>query len=286
VEVKEIVFTLVFLAGSAGLVAAVIAWPGLRRVYLCLFFLGAIKIVDVNYVSREIYRGWVRGFEISSLDMVVIGLLAAVVAGRKRRRPRLLFPVFVAYLAFVAIATLSAAGAYVPLYASFGLLKLVRSLVVLWVLANAIWDESDLKWIGAAIVSAVALEGLVTALDYVGGVYRARGTFDHANTLGMYLNMSLPIIFAYVLNVRDRLRVPLILIFGIGAGTVVLTLSRGAWVSLFLALAIVTPLSFVLRLHTQKLVILGVMAAFQRHCPRDGVRPIPRGRNQQLLLRH
>jgi O-antigen ligase len=260
VEAKEIVFTLVFLAGSAGLVAAVIAWPGLRRVYLCLFFLGAIKIVDVNYVSREIYRGWVRGFEISSLDMLVIGLLASVVAGWKRRRPRLLFPVFAAYLLFVAITTLSAAGAYVPLYASFGLLKLVRSLVVLWVISNAIRDEIDLKWIGVTVTAAVTFEGLVTMLDYLGGVYRARGTFDHPNTLGMYLNMYLPIIFAYLLNVRDRLRVPLILVFGLGAGTVVLTLSRGAWVSFFLALAIVTPLSFVLRLHPQKLIILGVMA--------------------------
>ena len=259
-EAKEILFTLLFIPGSVCLVAAVKTWPGLRRVYLCLFFFGTIRIVDINYVSREVYRGWVRGFEIGTLDMLVIGLLGAVLAGSRRHRPRLLPPVFIAYLLFVVTTSFSVASAYVPLYAAFGLLKLVRSLVVLWVISNAVWDEIDLKWIFLTITAAVASEGVVTMMDYVGGVYRARGTFDHPNTLGMYLNMYLPILFAYLLNVRDRLRIPLILVFGLGAGAVVLTLSRGSWVAMFVALAIVTPLSFVLRLHPQKLVILGLMA--------------------------
>ena len=259
-EAKEIIFTLLFIPGSAGLAAAVTVWPGLRRVYLCLFFLGAIKIVDVNYISREVYRGWVRGFEIGSLDMLAIGLLAAVLAGSRKHRIRLMPPIFVAYLLFVLTTTLSVASAYVPLYAAFGLLKLVRSLFVLWVISNAVWDEVDLKWIGLTITAAVAIQGVETMMDYVSGVYRARGTFDHPNTLGMYVNMYLPIIFAYLLNVRNRMRIPLAVVFGLGAGAVVLTLSRGSWVTMFIGLAIVTPLSFVLRVHPQKLIILALMA--------------------------
>ena len=63
-ETKQILFTLLFIPGSVCLVAAVKVWPQLRRVYLCLFFLGTMRIIDINYVSREVYRGWVRGFEI------------------------------------------------------------------------------------------------------------------------------------------------------------------------------------------------------------------------------
>lgn len=258
---KEIVFSLFFVVGSAGLVTAVLLWPALRRPYLSLFFLGSLEVVDINFLSREAYRGWVRGFELGTLDMILVGLGAAVLARCTGRRHRWLPPVVGWFAVFVALAALSAVGAYVPLYASFGLSKLVRALVVLWVVANAVRDEEDLRWVLWTLVAAVGWQGLVVVRDYLGGLYRARGSFDHSNTLGMYLNLLLPILFAHLLNQRHRLRWLVGAAFGLGAGAVVLTLSRGSWVSLALALAVVTPLSFALGTRPHKLVVLAVLAA-------------------------
>jgi O-antigen ligase len=257
---KEIVFAIFFLGGSAGLAGAVIALPALRRVYLSLFFIGVIKVVDINFVSREAYRGWVRGFEIGSLDMLALGLLAAVLMGNGKHRVQWVPAGFLPMALYVGIAALSVAAAYVPQYAAFGLLKFVRDLLVFWIVANAIRDEDDLKWLIWTGVVVITFESLISVKDYFGGVYRARGTFSHSNTLGMYLNMWLPIIFSYLLNVKDRFQALFLGVFGMGCGVVVLTLSRGSWVTMFMAVAMVVPLSLFVALKPRKFALLGLMA--------------------------
>lgn len=256
---KEIVFAIFFAGGTAALSGAVVALPALRRVYLALFFLGVLQVVDVNFVSREAYRGWARGFEIGTLDMLALGLLAAVVAEGRRHRIRWVPPVFPAFALYVAVAVLSTAVAYVPLYASFGVLKFLRDLFVFWVVVNAVRDETDLRWLLWTGVAVVSLESLVAVKDYFAGVYRARGTFSHSNTLGMFLNMWLPILFSYLLNVRERLQPVLLGVFGVGCGVVVLTLSRGSWVTMFVSVAMVVPLSLMAAVKPRKIAILGLM---------------------------
>jgi len=140
VSVKELAFMAFFLGGSTCLAAAGIALPKLRRVYLVLFFLGVLKIVDINFVSREAYRGWVRGFEIGSLDMILIGLAAIAVAGAGKRPLRLMMPVLTPLFLFVVVTALSVVVAFVPLYAGFGLLKAVRDLIAFWIIANSVHD--------------------------------------------------------------------------------------------------------------------------------------------------
>jgi hypothetical protein len=129
------------------------------------------------------------------------------------------------------------------------------------VVSNAVRDQKDLAWLFPTFVICVGFEGFLSAKMYAQGVYRARGTFDHSNTLGMYLNMLLPIVFSALLNLKKKPTWLYLSIFGLGTATVILTLSRGSWVALFLSLAIVTPLSFALKFRPQKLVILGIMTA-------------------------
>lgn len=256
---KEAVAAVLLVLGTVGLAGLVAVVPVMRRVYLCLYFAGALKIVDINFVSREAYRGWVRGFEVGSQDMLLLALLAAVLLGASRHPPRLLPPLFVSIVPYILIAVISSAAAYVPLYAAFGLAKLIRYAIAYWVVANAVWDEKDLAWLMWTLVGCVAVLALISAKDYLGGVYRARAVFDHSNTLGMYLNMLLPIVFALLLNLRTRFGWLILGVFGVGVGTVILTLSRGAWVSMGLALAVVLPVSFALRFRPRKLILIVIM---------------------------
>jgi hypothetical protein len=257
---KQVVASLLLLVGAIGLAAAVAAFPALRRVYLCLFFLSNTNYLHINFVSMEEYRGWVRGFEITSTDVFLVGLLGAILAGWSKHPPRLFPPVFVAMLLYLALVAISATTAFVPIYAAFGLLKFVRYTLALWIVTNSVWDEGDVAWLFPTLAACVGYESFVSLKMYLGGVYRARGTFDHSNTLGMYLNMLLPIVFSALLNLKTRFTWAYLAVFGVGTGVVVLTLSRGSWVALGLALAIVTPVSFLLRARPKKFALIGLMA--------------------------
>jgi len=256
---KQVVASLLLLVGAVGLAAAVAAFPALRRVYVCLFFLSNTEYLHINFVSMEEYRGWVRGFEVTSTDMVLLGLLAAVLFGWGKHPPRLFPPIFVAMLFYLLLVMVSTTTAFVPLYAAFGALKFVRYTIALWVLSNAIWDEEDVAWLFPTFLACVGYEVFISMKMYLGGEYRARGTFDHSNTLGMYLNMLLPIVFSALLNLKTKLTWAYFAIFGAGTGIVVLTLSRGSWVALALSLAVVTPVSFFLRARPKKFFLIGLM---------------------------
>lgn len=258
---KLIVASLLLAVGAIALAALASAWQPMRRYLLCGYFFGATRLFDVNFASHEQYRGWVRGFEIGSQDVIVFALLAAILAQAGRHPPRWVPALSLPILAWVTFAVLSATSSEVPLYALFGLLKFARYALAFWVVANAVRDEDDLRWVLWAIVGCAAIESFDAIQDYAKGVYRVRGSFDHPNTLGMYLNMLAPVVLAALLNIRTRWAWFLFVVFGFTAGTVVLTLSRGSWVSFGLAVAIVLPLSLVLRFRPRKLGLVALMVA-------------------------
>lgn len=256
---KVVVASLLLAAGALALSALAAAWPPLRRYLLCAFFFGATRLLDVNFVSHEQYRGWVRGFELGSQDAIVLALFVGVVAQASRHPIRWLPALALPLLAWVILAGLSATTSEVPLFASFGLLKFLRYALAFWVIANAIRDETDLRWLLWTFVACAAFESFEGVRDYAFGAYRVRGSFDHPNTLGMYLNMLTPFVLAALLNVRTRLAPLLLAVLALAAGTVVLTLSRGSWVSLGLAVALVLPVSLALRLRPRKLALVALM---------------------------
>ena len=256
---KQVVATILLLIGAMGMAGAVAAFPQLRRVYVCLFFLSNTEYLHINFVSMEEYRGWVRGFEITSTDMILAGILAAVLLGWAKHPPRFVTPTIAAMLLYLAFVLVSATTAFVPIYAAFGVMKFLRYMVALWIITNAVWDEEDIRWLFPTFMACVGYEAFVSVKMYFGGEYRARGTFDHSNTLGMYLNMLLPILFSALLNLKTRWSWVYMGLFGIGSGVVILTLSRGSWVALGLSLMIVTPISFILRVRAKKFMLIGVM---------------------------
>lgn len=257
---KLVVASTLLAAGALALAAVAAAWPPMRRYLLCAYFVGSTNLFDVNFVSHEQYRGWVRGFEIGSQDVLVFALLVSIAAGAARHPPRWLPAHALPILAWLAIAVLSAATAEVPLYAAFGLLKLARYGVAFWAVANAVRDEGDLRWLLWTLVACAGFESFDAVKDYLKGTYRVRGSFDHPNTLGMYLNMLAPFVLAALLNLRTRWTSVLFGIFGVAAAGIILTLSRGSWVSLGLATALVLPISLALRFRPRKLGLLAIMA--------------------------
>lgn len=67
------------------------------------------------------------------------------------------------------------------------------------------------------------------AVDEIEFTYRPDGTFDHANSLGMNLTFWLSFLAAVWFKTKDK---RLLFIFGIGITSLIMTLSRSAWLGL------------------------------------------------------
>ena len=88
-------FGLTVLPGSivAGIIAA-----SLSKKVRDLFFLALvatcplIERLDVNFVSREWYRGTSRGFEVSILDVLAISVLAGSILAPRQGQSRMYWP--------------------------------------------------------------------------------------------------------------------------------------------------------------------------------------------------
>ena len=143
---------LIFIALSLGFIPTA-AWFAIRYQWAeRLLFAGALfstcYLIDINLVSVEAYRGDTRGFEFGVTDWMVIALLIVMVRSPRwrHRRPDPFPPNSALLVTYLVIAMLSVATAYVPLYAGFGVFKLIRAMAVYWNVAKL---NASCAWAGS-----------------------------------------------------------------------------------------------------------------------------------------
>jgi cell division protein FtsW (lipid II flippase) len=97
--------------------------------------------------------------------------------------------------------------------------------------------------------------------DRLGGVYRAKGSTPHSNTLAMYINMMNMIFLSFVLGDRKAglRRYVYWGAFGLGTLIVLATFSRGALAMMVFGYALVTLLSVYDRPRSHKFKTVGLM---------------------------
>src|SRR5581483_10098168 len=83
-RVKYLVFALACGLGVPALGAFACASARVRRLALCLLAASTAfgTFAKLNFVSMEHYRGPDRGFEVTLTDLLALGLVAPVLAGR------------------------------------------------------------------------------------------------------------------------------------------------------------------------------------------------------------
>ena len=135
--------------------------------------------------------------------------------------------------------------------------RMIKVFILYFVLANQIRDKRDLKLVAWALVFSIGFEGVIAllqtlkggtlGLDFLGEAYlpdqkktkywRVMGTLGHPNRLAMYLEMLLPLVFGMWLIERKGMRRLLVIgVFGLGVMALIMTGSRGAWISFFEAM--------------------------------------------------
>lgn len=256
---------LLFIILTLGFIPCAV-WMGItfkwaERYLVAGAFFSTAYLVDINFVSMEAYRGDTRGFEFGLTDWMIISLLLVMLLSpRWRNKPFTLVPPNGGLVyTYLGLALLSLLVAYVPVYAGFGIMKLVRGVTVFVVAYNYLNDEEDLRFVVQILAAIIAIEFLFVLKQRLGGIYRAPGTTPHSNTLAGYVNVINMVFFALLLG-DARYRRPLIwAVLAMGSVMVLATFSRGAMGVMVVGYALVALLSFRDRLEISKLRIIGAI---------------------------
>ena len=251
----------------------VMAWAILINPNQKLFFL-FILVLAVPFNSDLIFNyrfhpGGAKGWTISLIDIPMIALyLLWFIENINRQKKAINWysGVTVPFIAFISISLLSLLQANQIDLGLFQILMLIKKLMLVIYIANHVKDERTLKWILLALLLGCLLESGIGLAQYIKGgkiglyllgerpddvdllstgafenIARVTGTFWHSNGFAFYLQMIIPLGIGVILlgsTGKHRIIISILIIFAFVV--LILTLSRGAWVSFLVSIIFVS----------------------------------------------
>jgi hypothetical protein len=226
---KDILALILLLIALFGGVIATSCWSRVRDIcFVIMIFLAPMtEDYDVNFVSRDFYRGTTRGFEVSLVDVLSLSLLISAILAPRRGNARAFWPASFGFiLVFYLYACFNVGMADPRLFGLFELSKMVRGITIFLAVAFFVQGERELKLFLYALAAVVSYEGLLALRQrYQYGINRVPGTLDDSNSLSVFLCTTAPIFVAAINS-----RIPKLLKFASTAalGLVGLLLARRA----------------------------------------------------------
>jgi len=230
-ETKDLVgLILIPVALFAGTVALSIS-QRLRDAAFLLMAGGAVisDRLDINFFSRQWYRGTTRGIEFSFIDVLAFSIVASMLLAPRLREKRFFWPASLGFmLLFCGYELFSIIISDPKLFGVFELSKTIRAIFIFMAAALYVRSERELRFLVLAIGCAVCLEGMLAMKHkLILHVDRATGTLDHANSLSMYMCMTAPLFAAAINSSFPRyIRLFSTMCIGFAAVGIVLTISR------------------------------------------------------------
>lgn len=181
------------------------------------FVLGPWHLLIAPY-STATWPGYVKGWEVSFLDAIAVGILYAT-HGR-RQRITLVLPI----LAYIFAVTIAIYQAEVGKAAFSYVFQLIRMFIVFLAVSRVVVSERGAKAVVAGLVAGLAVQAVYALVAWAGGALQTGGSLGHQNLLGFVSHMVMMPAFALFLTGRwQRLAVPGLLC---GIIVVILTASR------------------------------------------------------------
>ncbi len=246
IEAKHIIF----FAGSAvcipvGILCATQSRKMLDFVFVFLVFGTCMPSglfgfpTDINFLSREWYRGSTRGVEISYLDLLAIVLFVSSLVVRNREGKKMFWPPSMGLLvAYFFWCLLNVAVFSDPkIFGLFELTKLMRAMLLFVAVCAYIRSPREINIFLWALVGTIFYEAAVCLRDrYVYHIHRIRGTLGHPNSLSMYALQCVPIFITsfFAKDISQKLRIACVFAFVAAAGCVLLTISRTGFAAMVL----------------------------------------------------
>lgn len=223
--------------------------------------------LDINFLSREWYRGTTRGIEVSYLDLLTVVLFISTLILRSKEGRRIFFwPMslgwMVAYFLYACLHTLVIADP--KLFALFELSKTLRGMLIFLTIALYVRSMKDLELLIWAFCAAIGYEAFVCLRDrYIFHIHRIRGTLGHPNSLSMYMLVLVPFMITTALSkASNPLRIACCFGFLACAGCVVLTISRTGFATLVILSAACGLVCMGLKISPRNVAIVGVASLF------------------------
>jgi hypothetical protein len=197
---KDLIALVLLGCGIAGGVGVACVWKRARDFFfvLMIFLSPMTEFVDVNFVSRDWYRGTTRGFEVSLVDVLSLSLLGALVLAPRRGQSRGFWPASFGLLLLLFIYACFNVGIAEPkLFGLFELSKMLRGMAIFLAVAFFVRGDRELKLLVATLAVVVCFEGLFALKQrYFNGIHRVYGTIDDSNSLSFFFCATTPVLVA------------------------------------------------------------------------------------------
>jgi len=207
---------------------------------------------DINFLSREWYRGTTRGIEISYLDFLAIILFFGSLSARARegipfRKPPS-FGILKIYFFWALFTVLIMSEP--KIFGIFEVTKIARGILIFLAVSAFVRSPEQLRLFIYILLVVAFYEAAIALSDrYMHGIHRVKATLPHPNSLSMYCLQILPILLSVYFSHDVSARVRKLCLLGslLLAGTIILTISRTG----FAALALLTFLTIVFNIRTR-----------------------------------
>jgi hypothetical protein len=213
---------------------------------------------DVNFVSRDFYRGTTRGFEFSLVDILSISLLVSGLLVPRRGQSRGYWPAsFGLMLLFFMYACFNVAIADPKLFGLFELSKMVRGLTIFLAVAFFVRGEKELRLFLLGLGLIVSYEGILALKQrYIYGIHRVPGSVDDSNSLSVFF-CSTAAIFVAAINsqISKWLKGLSATAIALACVGVILTISRMGVIIISTVLAAATVATISYHITARKIIV-------------------------------
>ena len=255
-----VIFAITFFYGL------LIVTRNFRQFFLALAVFCLPIRLNVHLIYKMTIYSQHKGLAISLFDIIFVSLFLYWLLQLLLRRQKVKFypSITVPALAYLTLAGISAFFSQDKILSFAMFINLLRGFIIYIYFANNVHSEKETRLIVVMLMSGVLIQFMVGTLQYFTGgtlgltlfgegdrafrttmagaaaLSRVGGTIGSANSLAMYLNLMLPIIFSFIfIRTKSIFRWIAGIIFILGGLTEVLTMSRGGWVALTAAVMIV-----------------------------------------------
>lgn len=273
-DLIKLLIAFVLYGGLAPLLGMMMAtrrsWQ--RALFGLLMFMPSLQPGRITFMlgSIDTYRGHVKGYEVSFIEVFSLALIIAVLNGP--RDPLLthrakLPPGTLVYLGWAFVGLLSIVNAWEPSYVLMAFVRVFKSTLIFAAAALFLRDEKDLR----AAITGLALSLIVQGwncmkMRYLDGYFQIKGWFEHQNPMSMWAYMSACVVFAAAMHkeVKGKLLWLCLAAFGAAGLCVLLSVSRAALAAYSAGAAVVLLMAWIRGpgMRTTISTIMGLIGAF------------------------
>lgn len=252
-------WTVIPAACLAGMVGACLSKRIRDLFFILLVTLSPlIERLDLNFVSREWYRGTSRGFEFSVMDILAVSLLFSALIAPRRSESRAYWPASLGWmLLFFCYACFNVYGSDPQLFGLFELFRMVRGFILVLAVAFYLRSERELRLFLFCVATIIGYEGLLVLKQrYLNGIHRVAGTVDESNSLSVLLVTITPVMVT-ALNARlpKMLKVLCAAVIPLAMVAEIMTISRAGVIIMGLLLLSATLATISFQITARKVVL-------------------------------